>query len=178
MFNILCIEENDFNALRMLIVIFFIAFIISVTKGIVASNQIKDGIRKTMLDIKACHGNSGRQFLLSIIFIAIGGIIFANNVEYFIGKSSCGGEVNPILIFIRPIQIVVVLIYLGLIIFNIVKWIYYGIKNKERITKQELIKKVILYLIIAVVLFFAIALFEAMLGLSNKEGNFSQCWGD
>ncbi len=32
---------------------------ISVTKGSVASNQRKDGIRKTMLDIKACHGNSG-----------------------------------------------------------------------------------------------------------------------
>ena len=177
MFNILCIEENDFNALRMLIVIFFIASIFTITKGI---PKIMNNLKKRKVDEKAKKDFFVGIILviLSIIFIVIGGIIFANNVDYFMGKSSCGGEVNPILIFIRPIQIVVVLIYLGLIIFNIVKWIYYGIKNKERITKQELIKKVILYLIIAVVLFFAIALFEAMLGLSNEEGNISQCWCD
>lgn len=31
----------------------------SVTKGIIASNQKKKGIRRSMLDILACHGNSG-----------------------------------------------------------------------------------------------------------------------
>ena len=50
MFNILCIEENDFNALRMLIVIFFIAFIISVTKGI---SKIRNNLKNRKVDEKA-----------------------------------------------------------------------------------------------------------------------------
>ena len=175
MFNILCIEENDFNALRMLIVIFFIASIISVIKGI---PKIRNNLKKRKVDEKAKKDFIVGIILaiLSIIFIVIGGIIFANNVDYFMGKNSCGGEVNPILIFIRPIRMVVILIYFGLIIFNIVKWIYCGVKNKERITKQELIKKVIMYFIIVVVVFFIGVFLEAMLELSNEEGSFAQCW--
>lgn len=177
MFNILCIEENDFNALRMLIVIFFITSIITIIKGI---PKIRNNLKNRKVDEKA-----KKDFIvgivlviLSIIFIAIGGLLFANNVDYFMGKNSCGGGINPISIFIRPIQMVVILIYFGLIIFNIVKWIYCGVKNKERITKKELIKKVIMYFIIVVVVFFIGVFLEAMLGLSNEEENFSQCWCD
>lgn len=63
---------------------------ISVTKGIVASNQIKDGIRKTMLDIKACHGNSGSPVISrengKVIGLLSGGIQGENvdEVNYMI----------------------------------------------------------------------------------------------
>lgn len=106
---------------------------------------------------------------------------YLKDLVYMMCAGGCGGDVDPLLKVLRALITLIgkvgAIIFVVLALYTIVKWILLGNK-KKRMSGKDLTKKVLKYLVIAIIFYFLSILLNVVLGLvSKKEYDvWSQCW--
>lgn len=109
------------------------------------------------------------------------------NLFQILCQGGCALESDRTYYIIRVITNIVRLsIPLLIILFAIiklVKWVYLGKKNKERIPKKEIVNKTIKSIFIAIILFIILTIISVVISLqlktydgSSVDGTWPECW--
>ena len=169
LFNLLCVSDKpDVGALGIIVMILPILVGILLSYGIISICE-NLAERKTSDKANKKYKSGVYYVILSFIMLVFSYIIIIVGGNNF--HDSCRNLSPALSVFHSNLRIIQIFVPLILLIKGLITGLT---KNKK-----ELKKKIVMYISLAILIFFAFTLCDAILGLitqSGNDGNWAQCW--
>ena len=180
LFNLLCVDRSTSNTgviLSFVIIFLVVTSSILITLGVSnicsnIDNYKKDDESKKKLKRGLLY------FLISIIIAALICLIINTNKESF--ADGCNGDTSPLLLvslsFVNVFMFISPLVYFVKMIITIIVYKSY---SKNEMTKKELNKKILTYIVIMLSLFLIFLILSCVIGIFKEPSHaesYATCW--
>ena len=173
LFNLLCVE-SDRSSYNLLLLVGYILAIITCLALISGIVKVCNNFRNRKMDEKAKKNFKIGLYLLIFSIILLLFFVVILVIDSNSSNDGCIGPIASVVTACFRIIHLVPLVFIAKSIIEPINWLYYGKKGKDRLTKKELIHKIITYIVIAVLIFLIFLLFNVAIGLYTTS--WTQCW--